>query len=80
MSAAMAKRRHGIWKCLGCGCELMARPTVRGKRLHDRLKTFAPKDNVHRWVYEWKNDRFLHQHRGKIGLLKAEFLEDFDAE
>ena len=71
-------RRHGIWRCQGCGCELLAKPSKTGRKHHDRLHTYAPKDHVRKWFYEPKNDRFVHRHGGKIGLLKAEFVEDFD--
>jgi hypothetical protein len=62
-----------------CGAQLLAKPTKRGKKLHDKLKTFAPKDHVGRWLYEIKGDRFLHKHH-KMGLFKCEFVEDFDFE
>lgn len=69
-------RRHGVWRCC-CGCELLAKPTKRGKKLHDKLHAYAPRDHLGRWIYEEKNDIFLHQHGGKIGLLRAEFIENF---
>jgi len=69
-------RRWGIFRCV-CGCELLAKPTKRGRKHHDRLHAYAPKDHLGRWVYEHRNDRFFHQHGGKIGLLKADFVDDF---
>jgi len=71
----MSKRRTGIFRCC-CGCELMAKPYAQSRKHHDRLTVFAPLDHLGRWVYEEKHDRFFHDHGGKIGLLKADFVED----
>ena len=72
-------RRHGIWRCC-CGAEIYARPTQGSKKHHDKLTVYAPRDHLRNWVYERKNDRFLHRHSGKIGWLKADFVEGRDVE
>jgi hypothetical protein len=74
----VTQRRHGVWRCL-CGCELYARPTKGSKRHHDQYTAYAPTDSVKRWTYDKHNDMFLHMHSGRIGLLKADFVEDRDA-
>ena len=68
-------RRHGVWRCI-CGCELYAKPIENSRKHHSKLQTYAPRDYVRKWEYERKNDIFLHRHKGKIGLLKADFIED----
>jgi len=70
-------RRHGVWRCV-CDCEIYAKPTKGSRKNHDKLTAPGVRDHLGRWVYEQKNDRFLHMHGGKIGLLKADFVEDRD--
>lgn len=70
-----ANRRHGVWRCI-CGAELYAKPCDGSKKQHSRLTVYASKDYVGRWIYEDHNDQFFHRHQGKIGLLRADFVED----
>lgn len=67
--------KYGIWRCL-CGCELLARPALTGRKTHDKLEVIMSRDHIRRWIYEERNDIFLHQHSGEIGLLRADFVED----
>jgi len=70
-------RRHGVWRC-SCGSEIYAKPSSTASKHHSKLTVYAPRDSVRRWQYERHNDRFFHRHGGKIGLLKADFVEDRD--
>lgn len=72
-------RRHGIWRCTICDAELLAKPSKTGRKHHDKLHTYSPRDHVGRWLYEERNDRFLHRHDvgwQKLGVFRAEFVED----
>jgi len=73
----MPAKRHGVWRCL-CGCELYAAPSKSKDRNHDTITPYGFLDKPGRWVYEERNDRFLHDHGRKIGLLLADFVEDRD--
>jgi len=72
-------RRHGVWRCI-CECEIYAKPAKGTKKHHDKLTVYGKRDHLGRWIYERKNDRFFHMHGRKIGLLKADFVEDRDGE
>lgn len=72
-------RRHGIFECTVCKAQLMVKPGKGIKHRHDKLRAFAPKDHIGRWIYTSRDDSFVHQHYG-MGLFKTEFVEDFEFE